>query len=110
MSISDGDIALLPLADDSGEAYVHRIVSNSKNPNKSVTVVTKGDANPLPDSWRLTITSQSVPIYFATLPTKLIPMMHINKWAVLAFSGFILVLLTRFIFSARSGSQMGEDV
>lgn len=100
-SVSIGEIVLLPLADNSGKSYVHRIVKSFKNGDSSVTVKTKGDANQLPDNWKLTITSPSVPVYLATIPTKWIPLIQFNKWAVLILFGSVLFLVTRLIFSRK---------
>lgn len=108
-NIDDGEILLLPLADNSGQSYVHRVIEKVSNKDASVTVVTKGDANPLPDDWKLTITSASVPVYVATIPTSDIPILGLNKWAILILASVILFTLLPLVFPKRIGKSAGDD-
>lgn len=107
-SISEGKILLLPLADGSGQSYVHRVVTNIENADSSVTVITKGDANPVADNWKLKITSPSVPVYVATIPTKLIPLFPLNNWILLALFSGIILLFVRVIFFTKT-NEMSAD-
>lgn len=109
-NISKGEILLLPLADGSGRSYVHRVFENVKNSDSSVTVVTKGDANPLPDNWKLKITSDTVPIYLATIPTKDIPMLDLNKWLLLAIFTGLLFLVLPLLFPRRKPHLKSDEI
>lgn len=100
-SIEKGQILLLPLADGSGASYVHRVYRKKVNSDDTVEVVTKGDANPVPDAWKFTITSSKVPVYLATLPTKNIPLYAVNRWVILSVLCALLLTLTPFIFPRR---------
>lgn len=108
-NISKGKILLLPLADGSGQSYVHRVVQNIENSDDSVTVITKGDANPTADNWKLTITSSYVPVYVATIPTKMIPLIEFDKWEVLLIFSLILILLSRFLFPAQKKEKFSHN-
>lgn len=96
--VIEGKILLLPLADGSGRSYVHRVIDKIANQDSSVSVRTKGDANLLPDDWQLTVTSPSVPVYLATIPTRDIPIIHPNKWALLGAFTFGLLLIIPWVF------------
>lgn len=91
INIEQGQILLLPLADGSGASYVHRVIEKKQQPNSSVEVRTKGDANPEIDNWRITITSSEVPVYVATLPTRHLPLFAAGNW------GGVMLLVTLFM-------------
>lgn len=65
------DVVILPLPDADGLYFAHRIVGVNQT-SGDVVVKTKGDANPNPDSWELTITSEKVPKIVAVIPTAAI--------------------------------------
>lgn len=96
-----GDIAMLPLVDGSGGYYTHRIISMSTNGSNQVEVKTKGDANPIPDDWKLTITSSRVPIYVAQLPIAGLPYIQPKHWLELTLFGLLLALIASFFIPAR---------
>lgn len=62
-----GDVVVLPLPDNSGQRYLHRIVEIESN-EQQVLVRTQGDKNPKPDPWTLRVESQKVPVVVAGLP------------------------------------------
>jgi len=84
VDIDEGEILLLPLADESGASYVHRVIEKKMVKNSAVEVVTKGDANPVVDDWRITITSAKVPVYVATLPTRNLPLFSAGQVGLIA--------------------------
>jgi len=98
VDINEGEILLLPLADESGASYVHRVIEKKMVKNSAVEVVTKGDANPLVDDWRTTITSAKVPIYVATLPTRDLPLFSAGEVGLIAFVISLLFLGASFVW------------
>lgn len=62
-----GDVVVLPLPDDSGQRYLHRIIEIQSD-EQQVIVRTKGDKNQKPDPWSLRIDSEHVPVALAGLP------------------------------------------
>ena len=97
-SLKVGDIALLPLKDNSGIYYTHRIISKTVDFAGKITVTTKGDANPVADNWKSTITSERTPIYIGQLPTSALPYIPPKTWFIFLFSlaiAFLLVSLVR---------------
>lgn len=67
-SLKVGDVAILPALKERGVYYAHRVIELSRNSIGEVVVRTKGDANPVPDDWKLAITSNKTPIYLWDLP------------------------------------------
>ena len=109
-NVERGQILLLPLADGSGASYVHRVIEKKIQPNSSVEVRTKGDANPEVDNWRITITSSEVPVYVATLPTRHLPLISAGKWGGVALFITLLVLCLSLIWpSARARKREISD-
>lgn len=102
-NVERGQILLLPLADGSGASYVHRVIEKKIQPNSSVEVRTKGDANSSADNWRIKITSAEVPVYVATVPTRHLPLFSSGKWGGVALFITLLVLCLSLIWpSARA--------
>ena len=66
-SLGVGDVPVLPLPNESGRRYLHRIVEVQRS-NGKVLVRTKGDSNSSPDPWTLQIDSQNVPVAIAAIP------------------------------------------
>lgn len=62
-----GQVVVLPVPDEGGVMYVHRLISVRDVEGKKV-VTTKGDANPAPDPWELQIDSASVPLVVGQIP------------------------------------------
>ena len=72
--VSVGQVVLLPRGDDqTGPLYAHRIVDLRRDAG-TVTVQTKGDANPAPDSPWVVIESDAVPLVVARLPLSRLPL------------------------------------
>ena len=65
--LSEGQIVVLPVPDEGGVMYVHRLASVRQVEGRTV-VTTKGDANPAADPWELTIESASVPLVVGQIP------------------------------------------
>ena len=98
INIEQGQILLLPLADGSGASYVHRVIEKKQQPNSSVEVRTKGDANPEIDNWRITITSSEVPVYVASLPTRHLPLIAAGKWGGVALLSALFMICVSLIW------------
>lgn len=74
-----GQVVMLPVPGERGERYVHRVIEVGYQ--KGLPVVrTKGDANSVPENFRLTITSRTVPVVVHTVP-------HMGKLAILLRGG-----------------------
>jgi signal peptidase len=63
-----GDVLVLPLPDQSGQRYVHRVIAVQPGVTGRPVVTTKGDANAAVDPWRLTLTSSQVPQVITSVP------------------------------------------
>ena len=92
--VSVGQVVLLPRGDDqTGPLYAHRIVDLRRDAG-TVTVQTKGDANPAPDSPWVVIDSDAVPLVVARLPLSRLPLQpgtaH-TLTAVVAVVGLLVV-------------------
>jgi signal peptidase len=110
INIEQGQILLLPLADGSGASYVHRVIEKKQQPNSSVEVRTKGDANPEIDNWRITITSSEVPVYVASLPTRHLPLIAAGKWGGVALLSALFMICVSLIWPiARSRKREIAD-
>jgi signal peptidase len=67
MELRPGQVVVLPVPDEGGAMYVHRI-TNVRLDDGQVFVTTKGDANPAPDPWELRIDSADVPLVVGQIP------------------------------------------
>jgi signal peptidase len=67
MDLRPGQVVVLPVPDEGGVMYVHRITKVRLNDGQ-VIVTTKGDANPAPDPWELRIDSADVPLVVGQIP------------------------------------------
>jgi len=67
MDLRPGQVVVLPVPDEGGAMYVHRI-TNVRLDDGQVFVTTKGDANPAPDPWELRIDSADVPLVVGQIP------------------------------------------
>ena len=61
-------------------------------------VVTKGDANPAVDNWKIKITSEKVPVFVATLPTSRVPLIPHDYRGFLFLLVALLLLLTPVVW------------
>ena len=66
-NLEAGDVVVLPVPDEGGVMYAHRLTSVREQDGK-VVVTTKGDANAAPDPWELQIESGSVPLVVGQIP------------------------------------------
>ncbi len=66
-NLAEGDVVVLPIPDEGGVLYSHRLTSVREQDGK-VVVTTKGDANAAADPWELRIESTSVPLVVAQIP------------------------------------------
>lgn len=92
-SIKEGEVALLPLPEEPGQQYAHRIVNVDKQ-QSDVFVETKGDGNPAKDPWKLKITSPEVPMVVSQLPASIVPVVTMNRYVLV---GLFVVLCLLFI-------------
>jgi signal peptidase I len=67
VSLVEGQVVVLPIPDEGGVLYSHRLTSVREVDGK-ILVTTKGDANAAPDPWELRIESTSVPLVVAQIP------------------------------------------
>ena len=67
MNLVEGQVVILPVPDEGGVMYAHRLTSVREVDGK-VVVTTKGDANPAADPWELQIESASVPLVVGQIP------------------------------------------
>lgn len=67
MELRQGQVVVLPVPDEGGAMYVHRLTSVRIDEGQ-VIVTTKGDANPAPDPWELRIDSADVPLVVGQIP------------------------------------------
>lgn len=103
--INKGQILLLPVSDKSGTSYVHRVLKKEVDANGLITVQTKGDANPVSDNWKLTITSATVPAYVTKIPMSYIPIVNLQSWIFLLVAVVIVMLLTPTIFRRKERAR-----
>jgi signal peptidase I len=94
------------------EAYAHRIVSMTGNHDRPV-LVTKGDANPAPDRWRVTLTSPTVPRVVGSVPKAgyVLASLREPRWraGVIGALGLLMTaLLTRSVLGSRPRSPSGR--
>lgn len=95
-SLKVGQIPILPSLTEKGIYYAHRVISRAKSTNNFLAVKTKGDANPIADDWKYSITSEKVPVFIGSIPTSDIPHFLNNFW-FLAGLIFVLVSLPDYI-------------
>lgn len=67
VDLRPGQVVVLPVPDEGGAMYVHRI-TKVRLDDGQVIVTTKGDANPAPDPWELRIDSADVPLVIGQIP------------------------------------------
>jgi signal peptidase I len=90
------DVLVLPVPEKKVLRYSHRVVSLQRT-NEGLQVTTKGDANPLPDAWKVEISSDKVtkvisvirtaPIFSGPISRSMIYYGLFYGGAVLAFFG-----------------------
>ena len=92
-ALTEGEIALFPYPEDPSQQFAHRII-NVEKIQQNVLVETKGDANPVKDPWKLTITSPDVPVVVSQIPASIVPMVTSNRYVLV---GLFLLLCLLFI-------------
>lgn len=98
--IEIGDVAILPIPNDSGQRFLHRIIEVQQM-NGEVLVRTQGDSNASPDPWTLQIDSQNVPIVIASIPKLGLVSSFFQTPSLRLSLGLAIVLLSLFgIFRA----------
>lgn len=70
-NLVEGQMVILPVPDEGGVMYAHRLTSVRQVDGK-VVVTTKGDANPAADPWELQIESESVPLVVGQIPVPVV--------------------------------------
>lgn len=104
--LKERDIVLLSVPDLKNLRYSHRIV-NIETKAQSSIIRTKGDSNPAPDAWTLSITSDRVPRVLGVIPTAWIFDSPFNRSAIFSLLltvAFALIVLA-FLRVARGASQ-----
>lgn len=66
-SLTADDVVRLPLPEQPGNEYVHRI-TETRPSSQGVVVLTKGDSNLNADPWRVVIVSPHTPLVIAHIP------------------------------------------
>lgn len=96
--VVDGDVVVLQHPSDPDLMFAHRVVAIDRRDSRMI-FETKGDANPVKDSWQLEIVSATVPKVAFTLPTALLPLGLRERFylasALLLFSFFAIAMSLR---------------
>jgi signal peptidase I len=93
-------------------AYAHRIVSVSGSRSHPI-LVTKGDANPAPDHWQVTLSTPTIPAVVGSVPKAGYPLTWLRepRWraAVIGALGLLVTtMLTRSVMRSRPRSPSGR--
>jgi signal peptidase len=104
-AVKVGQVVELPIPNEPGQRYSHRIISVTMKDGKPV-VRTKGDANPAPESFSLRIDSPTVPVVIATVPgVGRLSVVLQRRWLRLLIAaltiGFGVVAAKRLVQSVR---------
>lgn len=97
--IEVGQILVLPVPNEPGQRYVHRVIE-VRHDHGQVVVRTKGDANPAPEAYRLRLTSATVPHVIGSVPNagRLALLLRGGIWRIVllvVIAGFALVAIKR---------------
>lgn len=96
LSLRVGDVPILPIPDEGGAFYSHRIIEVQRV-NGETQLRTRGDANPAPDAWHLRVTSSKVPVVIGVLRVSMMPIVNGNRVLVVALWGFMLLLIVSLL-------------
>lgn len=90
-SLKVGQVAILRTPGENA-LYIHRIISMQVSP-QGLVIQTKGDANPSPDPWTVTLPSEQVDVLVFVLPTQRITdiALHLQPIAIPLFLFGILM-------------------
>lgn len=93
------------------DAYAHRIVSLGGTPTRPV-ITTKGDANPAPDRWRVTLSTPTVQYVVGSVPKagQALVWLHEPRWraGVIGVLGLLMTtLLTRSVLRTTPAPLRG---
>ena len=97
-SAQRNDIVVLPVPGNAQLRYAHRVFEVSQQ-NGEILIKTKGDANPAPDAWTMSISSRDIPQAIAVLPTSRIfngPLGRRTLFYIFFFGGLALSFLGLF--------------
>ncbi|NBU32250.1 MAG: signal peptidase I [Actinobacteria bacterium] len=100
LSLEKGDIAVLPILGEPGSQFAHRII-NVERTNNTVQVQTKGDANPVIDPWKLTITSRKVPVVVSSIPASIVPLVSLNRYVLTGLFALLCLLFISLLTPRR---------
>jgi len=94
------------------DAFAHRIVTVGGTPSRPV-LTTKGDANPTPDHWRVTLSGTTIPRVVGSLPKAGYPLLWLRepRWraGVIGLLGLLMTtVLTRSVLRARPRTPSGR--
>jgi signal peptidase I len=111
--IKVGQIIALPVLHAPGQRYVHRVISVTRHDGKPV-VQTKGDANPAPEQFALTVTSKYVPRVIAVIPKagrlSLITQRRGLRLAIILLTAICaLIAVKRLVLGVRYPGEPGES-
>jgi signal peptidase len=103
-AVKVGQVVALPIPNEPGQRYVHRIISVTTRDGKPL-VRTKGDANPQPESFTLRIDSPNVPVVVATVP-------GVGRMSVLLQRGWLRLLIVALtvMFGAIATKRLVHSV
>ena len=109
-NLVEGQVVILPVPDEGGVSYAHRLTSVREVDGKMV-VTTKGDANPAADPWELQIESASVPLVVGQIPVPGVFAGIGGRGMTQLLAGLLLVLIAapmmmRMIRRTRAGTRL----
>lgn len=95
--IKRGDVLILPLPQNRGLKYMHRVVEVDEEFNRT-TIRTKGDSNPNPDKWLLEVISPEVPKVISVVKSGFVFNGSIGRKSIFAglIGGSILLFALAF--------------
>ncbi|GAA4889161.1 hypothetical protein GCM10025789_01890 [Tessaracoccus lubricantis] len=103
-----GQVVVLPQP-DSDTLFIHRILSVDHTPDGPV-VTTQGDNNPAPDAWTLRVTSATVPVYVAAIPTHGLPLPAVRPGTSSILLALGLGALSLLLFlPGRTGRETADQ-
>lgn len=110
LDISIGDVLLLPLPDNSGARFAHRVTEVDIAAGK-ILIKTQGDANSSEDPWTLEITSAEVPAVIATTPHVgwLSTLLHDVRLRLVLTTTVVALIILGFVRVLRKSAAPIEE-
>lgn len=99
VTLAPGEVVVLP-EPGTDVFYIHRLQSVT-HPAGGTRVTTKGDNNPVPDTWTLDVTSATVPVYVAHLSAHGVVLPTTRPGTAQLLLGGALVLLAGSLVRPR---------